>query len=161
MTQAQSDISVSIKALHQLPIDSQLALLFPGQGAQKLGMGFEASQSSPSAKAVFQTADEVLRTKLSRLCFEGPEEELTRTVNARPRPVIGGAPEVVGTACRLAKERGGRGLPMKVAGAFHTSLMGSAARNFESVLQRVNAQEPAIPVVGNVAAKPIASAADL
>ncbi len=260
MTQAQSDISVSIKALHQLPIDSQLALLFPGQGAQKLGMGFEASQSSPSARAVFQTADDVLRTKLSRLCFEGPAEELTRTVNAQPailtaslailaaaldsrtlqkRPafvaghslgeytalvaagsllfadvlrlvrergrlmeeagtenagtmaaivglseetvsdvcrlsgaeqcnfnastqtVIGGAPEVVDTACRLAKERGGRGLPMKVAGAFHTSLMESASRNFESVLERVNAQEPAIPVVGNVAAKPIASAADL
>src|SRR5213593_2442859 len=84
MTQAQSDISVSIKALHQLPIDPELALLFPGQGAQRLGMGFEASQSSPSAKAVFETANDVLRTNLSRLCFEGPEEELTRTVNAQP-----------------------------------------------------------------------------
>jgi len=75
--------------------------------------------------------------------------------NARTQIAIGGTPEVVETACRIARERGGRGLPMKVAGAFHTSLMENAARNFEALLDGVMTQEPAVPVVGNVTATPL------
>lgn len=61
-----------------------LALLFPGQGSQFVGMGKELYESSPPARAIFDEADVVLGFPLSRLCFEGPEEELKRTANTQP-----------------------------------------------------------------------------
>ncbi len=61
-----------------------LALLFPGQGSQAVGMGKALYEGSPAARAVFDEADLVLGFSLSRLCFEGPEEELRRTVNTQP-----------------------------------------------------------------------------
>ncbi|MEP6993854.1 MAG: ACP S-malonyltransferase [Acidobacteriota bacterium] len=63
---------------------SRLALLFPGQGSQAVGMGKTLHDSSPAARAVFEEADAVLGFPLSRLCFEGPEEELKRTANTQP-----------------------------------------------------------------------------
>jgi len=63
---------------------SQLALLFPGQGSQFVGMGKALYEGSPAARAVFEEADAALALPLSRLCFEGPEEELQRTVNTQP-----------------------------------------------------------------------------
>jgi [acyl-carrier-protein] S-malonyltransferase len=63
---------------------SRLALLFPGQGSQSVGMGRALCESSPAAKAIFDEADAVLGFSLSRLCFEGPEEELVRTANTQP-----------------------------------------------------------------------------
>src|SRR5262249_51170834 len=62
----------------------KLALLFPGQGSQFVGMGKELYESSPPARAVFDEADVVLGFPLSKLCFEGPEEELKRTANTQP-----------------------------------------------------------------------------
>jgi [acyl-carrier-protein] S-malonyltransferase len=64
--------------------EGKLAYVFPGQGSQKVGMGRDLYDNYPSARAVFQKADEVLGTPLSKLCFEGPEEELRQTVNAQP-----------------------------------------------------------------------------
>lgn len=61
-----------------------VALLFPGQGSQYVGMGRELYAEFAPARAVFDEADEVLGFALSRLCFEGPEAELTRTHNAQP-----------------------------------------------------------------------------
>lgn len=61
-----------------------LALLFPGQGAQQVGMGRDACADSPAARAVFEEADEALGFALSKLCFEGPEEELRQTRNLQP-----------------------------------------------------------------------------
>jgi [acyl-carrier-protein] S-malonyltransferase len=61
-----------------------LALLFPGQGAQKVGMGRALAEQHAEARRVFETADRVLETPLSRLCWEGPLEELTQSVNAQP-----------------------------------------------------------------------------
>jgi [acyl-carrier-protein] S-malonyltransferase len=60
------------------------ALFFPGQGAQYAGMGKEICEVFPKARAVFEGADRVLGFSLSRLCFEGPQEELDLTVNAQP-----------------------------------------------------------------------------
>lgn len=67
-----------------LPPSRDTAWLFPGQGAQFVGMGRDLYEQAPAARAVFDAADAALGFALSRLCFEGPEEALTRTVNTQP-----------------------------------------------------------------------------
>lgn len=59
-------------------------LLFPGQGAQEVGMGADLAMHAPAAAAIFAQADDILGFPLSQLCFAGPEEELTDTYNAQP-----------------------------------------------------------------------------
>jgi len=61
-----------------------VAFLFPGQGSQRVGMGKDLYLNFRSAKEVFDEADEVLGFHLSRLCFEGPEDELVQTNNVQP-----------------------------------------------------------------------------
>lgn len=61
-----------------------IAYLFPGQGSQKVGMGLELFEQIPAARALFEQADEQLGFSLSSLCFNGPETELTDTVNQQP-----------------------------------------------------------------------------
>ncbi len=59
-------------------------LLFPGQGAQSVGMGRDLAEAFPVANAVFLEVDEALATPLSRIMWNGPDEELTLTHNAQP-----------------------------------------------------------------------------
>ena len=66
-------------------------LLFPGQGSQKPGMGKDLAEAFPVARGVFGEVDAALGTDLSRLCFEGPAEELTLTRNAQPALFAHGA----------------------------------------------------------------------
>ncbi|HLT58774.1 MAG TPA: ACP S-malonyltransferase [Limnochordales bacterium] len=62
----------------------RVAFVFPGQGSQAVGMGRELYEAFPVARDVFHQADEALDFPLSRLCFEGPEEELRLTYNTQP-----------------------------------------------------------------------------
>lgn len=61
-----------------------IAFIFPGQGSQAPGMGRELAETYPAAREVFEEADEALGFALSRLCFEGPAEELQLTENTQP-----------------------------------------------------------------------------
>ena len=63
---------------------ANIGLLFPGQGAQSVGMGRELTTRSASAKALFDRASEILRYDLLDLCINGPEEKLTATVHSQP-----------------------------------------------------------------------------
>lgn len=62
----------------------QTALLFPGQGSQRVGMGRDLAITSPAAKAVYDEADEALGFALSKLCWDGPEDDLTLTKFTQP-----------------------------------------------------------------------------
>ncbi|HEY7876613.1 MAG TPA: ACP S-malonyltransferase, partial [Gemmatimonadaceae bacterium] len=68
-----------------------VVLLFPGQGSQKPGMGHDLAAAFPEARAVFDRVDHTLGVPLSRLCFDGPAEELTLTQNAQPALLAHGA----------------------------------------------------------------------
>ena len=63
---------------------TEVAYVFPGQASQKTGMGSDLYHEYPAAREVFDRADEVLGYSISRLCFDGPEEELRSTINAQP-----------------------------------------------------------------------------
>lgn len=63
---------------------SKIAFVFPGQGSQYVGMGRELAEKFPQARAAFEEADEALGFPLTKLCWEGPEEELKITYNTQP-----------------------------------------------------------------------------
>ncbi|HEY9229932.1 MAG TPA: acyltransferase domain-containing protein, partial [Gemmatimonadaceae bacterium] len=68
-----------------------IVLLFPGQGSQKPGMARDLTMAFPEAAEVFERADAALGFRLSRLCFDGPADELTLTQNAQPALLAHGA----------------------------------------------------------------------
>ena len=74
--------------LHTAAVDSALALIFPGQGSQQVGMASDLCQVAPAAREVFERADAILGIELGRLCFQGPEDELRQTANAQPAIMV-------------------------------------------------------------------------
>ena len=90
----------------------EIVLLFPGQGSQKPGMGKDLAEAFPEARRTFLEVDEALGFELSKLCFEGPAEDLTATLNAQPALLAHGAAAWAVVKDRLA--------PMVVAAAGHS-----------------------------------------
>ncbi|MDO8729768.1 MAG: ACP S-malonyltransferase [Candidatus Omnitrophota bacterium] len=110
------------------------ALLFPGQGAQSVGMGKELAEAFPIARARFDEADSILGYSLSKLCWEGPAEELTRTEHCQP------ALYVTSMAALAALESLGPVKPSAAAGLSlgeYTALAAAGAVSFADGLKLV------------------------
>ena len=114
---------------------TQTAWVFPGQGSQSVGMCRDLYESVKSARAVFDEADRALGFPLTKLCFEGPEEELRHTINAQPALVT------AGYAClQAAKEIAGGKLPAPSFVAGHslgeyTALLAAGVCDFSSAVR--------------------------
>jgi [acyl-carrier-protein] S-malonyltransferase len=127
-----------------------IAFTFPGQGSQAVGMGRDLAEAFPEARDVFQEVDEALGQSLSKLMWEGPEEELTLTANAQP------ALMAVSLAAIRVMEKAGLPLKDKVAYVAGHSLgeySALAAAGTFSLLDtarllriRGNAMQAAVPV---------------
>ena len=232
----------------------KIAFLFPGQGSQSVGMGQDFYQEYDTVREIFDMAEEITRVNLSKLCFKGPMEDLTMTVNLQPavtavnlaclaviqkegisascfaghslgeysalcaagaisrqdtcklvfkrgelmhreatqyegamhalvgltiddvdtivsqvqrrgvvsvanhntekQIVITGAPEPVGAVSSLAVEKGAKSIPLKVSGAWHSSLIQGAQPEFEEFIGRFSFNSPQGTIIFNATAEP-------
>ncbi|MEE8442122.1 MAG: ACP S-malonyltransferase [Dehalococcoidia bacterium] len=243
---------------------SRSAFLFPGQGSQEVGMGQDVYEKCSSARRIFDEAEQALGTPLKQIMFEGPAEELNRTINSQPailmvslaclaaakehapttiddshvhfmaghslgeytalaaagvldvaetawlvrergrlmqeacdqypgamaallgleedvveevcretgtqianvnspgQIVISGEPCNVKKAVELASARGAkRAIPLRVSGAFHSYLMGSALDGMVKALDSVKFRNPGVPVIANCTGKPLTAACEV
>lgn len=113
---------------------SAIAVVFPGQGSQYVGMGKAFFEASPLCQGVFEAAESVSSLPIRRLCFEGPLEELTQTINLQPAVVA------VDLACWLALKQAGI-QPVAVAGhslGEYPALVACGAMGLEECLRLVS-----------------------
>ncbi len=126
----------------------RIAFVFPGQGSQKVGMGRVWADASAAARQAFEEADDALGFSLSRLCWEGPEEELNLTANTQPA-LVAAAIAVHRALGELAPEL----RPVAVGGhslGEYSALVASGALGFADALRLVRRRgqlmQEAVPV---------------
>lgn len=132
---------------------SDIAFLFPGQGSQAVGMGKALAEAWPVARQVFEEADEALGFAISRLCFEGPEDQLRLTENTQPALLT-----VSIAALRVLEQEGYR--PAFVAGhslGEYSALVAAGSLSFRDAVRLVRnrgryMQEAVPPGAGAMAA---------
>ncbi len=137
---------------------SQITFLFPGQGAQHVGMGKTLSEKSPAAKRLYEQANEILGYDLAALCFDGPAERLHTTVVSQPALFVSSLaalevlkaerPEVV-ESCTFAA-----GLSL----GEYTALTFAGAMTFEEGLRVVKARGEAMQAAADAAPSGMVSA---
>jgi [acyl-carrier-protein] S-malonyltransferase len=123
------------------------AIIFPGQGSQSPGMGKELAENFPVARQVFEEADDALGFSISRLCFEGPAEDLQLTENTQPAILT------VSVAAFRAMSEAGIGAPAFVAGhslGEYSALVAAGALKLSDAVRTVRARgrymQAAVPV---------------
>ena len=132
------------------------ALLFPGQGAQAVGMGKDLAEIFPAAKKRFEEADALLGFPLSRLCWEGPAAELTRTENCQPALYV----TSMAALAALEQEMGGGLEPLAGAGLSlgeYTALAAAGAFSFADGLKLVRLRGQAMEEASRKSAGTMAS----
>lgn len=132
--------------------EKKAAYVFPGQGSQAVGMGKDLYDTLDSIKALFKQADEAISFPISRLCFEGPEEELRKTVNAQPALVLmsmaclRASQEIVGRALPTAEFMAGHSLgeytALSAAGVFDFATAVYLARERGRLMYEAGLKEP-------------------
>ena len=125
----------------------KVAFVFPGQGSQEVGMGRDVCEASPAARAVFERADAALGLPLTKLCFEGPEQELRRTEIQQPA--------LLATSIALLRALAEQGPPLAPAYLLghslgeYTALVAGGAIAFRDALPlvrfRAEAMQEAVP----------------
>lgn len=112
---------------------NDIVYIFPGQGAQYLGMGREFYDASSAAKKIFDQANEVLGFDIKKICFEGPEAELKSTLNCQPAILIA-------SIVALLETQNFASLPKFVIGLSlgeYTALYAAGVFSFEDILRLV------------------------
>lgn len=122
----------------------KVAFIFPGQGSQFVGMGKDFYEVFPESKAVFDTADKVLEFPLTRFCFEGPQEELTKTINCQPAILTASIAILEAFKSAIPRRWRGRRYPLSAirytAGLSlgeYSALVAAGVSGFEQVLRLV------------------------
>jgi [acyl-carrier-protein] S-malonyltransferase len=119
-----------------------IGFLFPGQGAQFVGMGKDLCDQSPAARDVYKKADEILGYSISQICFTGPEAELTRTLYAQTGILVTSLASLA-----ALREKNPELQPSIVAGLSlgeFTALTASGAISFEDALKLVQVRAEAM-----------------
>ena len=133
--------------------EPNIAMIFPGQGSQAVGMGRALAEAHSCARELFERADAILEQPLTQLCFEGPEDDLKQTVNTQPALYVA-------SAAALSVLRGEGIEPSIVAGhslGEYSALYAAGVFDFETGLRLVAARGRAMYEAGQ--ARPGAMAA--
>lgn len=120
-------------------IGDKVAMVFPGQGSQFVGMGRSLFDASAAARRIFDQADGILGMQLSRLCFEGPAAELEDTINAQPA-ILTVSTATLEAIKERAQDTGEKITPIVVAGhslGEFSALVAAGALDFATALRLV------------------------
>jgi [acyl-carrier-protein] S-malonyltransferase len=132
-------------------VEGTVAVVFPGQGSQFVGMATKLAAASPAAKAVVEQADEILGFPLSDLMASGPAETLEDTINAQPAILTASI-----AALEAIRERGGSKALSPVVGAGHSlgefsALVANGALDFPTALRLVRERGRLMKEAGDIA----------